>query len=307
MSTTDTSDRPDDGGEISIFGRTIKAQHLGPLMKFYEADHPLTTDERRELAKDISNGRLVSLLWASIDCLIAFLAPTAYKRFTDRRAGNPPPAGAAGTAATGNATFTGNTAGTLPRVPNGAVRRPVFHRPVLSTLLAMGVYFTSLYVHGRKHQEWRIGELEKEYSDGTLSQEERESKHRLAAVWKALSPAQLLLFAEYYAQTARNPAMKLKSPKEVAAEGPHAVHYMPPPERSIGEGFGGFAKTHVDEKPAPHWEKIREVNGFGKPVPNGSSPELANFGTDGSRVDDLTPPEPELQPTSAWERLRKSN
>lgn len=263
--------------QMSILGRYVKPEDFKHLMDFYKADHKLNQTEREFLSKDISSARNTSTLWGMFDCTIALLTPTLYKKYTERKSG--------------------------VNVPKGP-KKATFHRPILSTIFATGVYFCSVYYHSKNNQEYRIARLTVESNDPQLSEAERESKQRLLGVWKALHPAQLTLFSFYYKETVLNPGLIMKNPMDVASTDPHAVQYFPPPDHSRG---GTLAAVQEHERSAPHWEKLREANGFGPP--NASSPEEQESarGEEKENLVGLESSNSETQgSSSAWDNLRKS-
>lgn len=293
----------EEGREPTILGQKIKRDDFNHLMGFYEADHKLSPEERQVMSKDLTNSGLSTMLWALLDSSIFVTMPLVYRRFKEKKLGAPLPPPA---------------------------RLPTFLKLMFFLAAGLGVYFWSSNYHAKTDQQFRIANLEADCSSGKFSEKETESKQRLLDVWRSLDPSKLSLFTVYYFKTAADPSLALKSPKEMVSLDPHAVLYVPPPKGNEGPLQGVFGAVKEHERLAPHWEKIREANGFVAPKPETSdSSESSNSveSTDSLVINSSVNPEsfqvsedpkvtdaPLLEvekelstKTSAWERLRKGN
>ncbi|OBA20047.1 hypothetical protein METBIDRAFT_13071 [Metschnikowia bicuspidata var. bicuspidata NRRL YB-4993] len=275
----------EDHHDPMILGKKIKKDDFEHLMGFYEADHKLNTEERHIMLKDLTSSGVTTMIWALIDSSIVVTTPFIYRRYQEKKLGGP-----------------------LPVLP----RSTAFLKLIFFLVAGISVYFWSSKYHAKNDQQYRVANLEADCSSGKFSEQEIESKQRLLNVWKSLDPRNLSLFTVYYYKSASDPSLVMKSPKDMVSFDPHAVTYLPPPQKNGQlQGVLGAVKEH--EKQAPHWQKIREVNGFVSPTDDGSD---SSASIDDSQVlDDARAAEdPAFEQwkepaakTSAWDRLRKGN
>lgn len=272
--------------EPTILGKKIKREDFDHLMDFYEADHRLSTAERQVMSKDLTNSGLSTMLWALLDSSIVVTMPLVYRRYQEKKLG-----------------------GSLP----APARLPAFFKLIFFLVAGLGVYFWSSKYHAKTDQQYRIASLETDCTSGKFSEQEVETKQKLLDVWKSLDSSKLSLFTVYYFKTAADPSLAMKSPKDMVSFDPHAVMYVPPSGEQLEHSSRVFGAVKEHERQAPHWDKIREVNGF---IPTKSKDANAAASTDDIRLSE----EPRLvdgtaieldngpdRKSSAWDRLRKSN
>ncbi|KAJ8145408.1 hypothetical protein OY671_001507 [Metschnikowia pulcherrima] len=278
--------------EPTILGKKIKRDDFEHLMGFYEADHRLNTEERSVMSKDLTNSGITTMLWALLDSSIVVTTPLIYRRYKERKLGAPLPTPA---------------------------RLPAFFRSVFFSVAGLTVYFWSSKYHAKTDQQYRIASLEADCTSGKFSESETGSKQRLLNVWKTLDPGKLSLFTVYYYKTASDPSLAMKSPKDMVSFDPHAVLYVPPPQGKEGPLHNVFGAVKEHEKQAPHWEKIREVNGF---IPPKSEDRVSPSITDPADASDNVHISEDPKVTenfafesdsastgkkSAWDKLRRGN
>lgn len=259
--------------KVSFFGKQVTRGQLQPFVEFYEADHNLTTEDRKTMAADLNWISTSSQIWGTLDASLAFFAPTFYRRYMN--------------------TKTSKVAESFRNMP---VRRFI-HRPFLSTMLGTATFFVSVIYHNKNLLDYTVSMLDKEIAGTELTEDQKEAKKRQLGVWKTMVPTQMTFYYVYYWKTSKDPAQVLKDPRTMT-ENPHEVHYIPPNEHSHGE----------TQREAPQWAKIRAANGFLEPdeVKKGESEEgLGDGGVEpiGESMDMEEPKQVE-KPKSAWERVR---
>lgn len=216
-------------GSLTVMGRTIPPQQVKSLLRFYEADHQLTPEDRGILADDLVAARSRQLISGMLTSLIALFTPSMMKHFRDQA----------------RAKATGATAPT----------RPVFARPGLSISVACLTYFITMLYSGKVSMDLKIELLGREKADYLLEEHARLSKVRQFNVWKSLSADRLPLFAYYYQDTAVNPDHIMKDPRKLAAEHPNAGTYQP--NSSTTQEFVIDSEKHTSA-----WSQIRQQNGI---------------------------------------------
>lgn len=259
--------------KVSFFGKQVTRGQLQPFVKFYEADHNLTTEDRKTMAADLNWISTSSQIWGTLDASLAFFAPTFYRRYMN--------------------TKTSKVAESFRNMP---VRRFI-HRPFLSTMLGTATFFVSVIYHNKNLLDYTVSMLDKEIAGTELTEDQKEAKRRQLGVWKTMVPTQMTFYYVYYWKTSKDPAQVLKDPRTMT-ENPHEVHYIPPNEHSHGE-------IHRE---APQWAKIRAANGFleADEVKKGESEEgLGDGGVEpiGESID-VEEPKVVEKPKSAWDRVR---
>ncbi|GEQ70190.1 hypothetical protein JCM33374_g3866 [Metschnikowia sp. JCM 33374] len=275
----------------TIFGKKIKRDDFDHLMSFYHADHKLSQEERQVMSKDLTNSGLSTMLWALLDSSIVVTTPLIYRRYKEKKLGSPLPTPA---------------------------RLPAFLRSMFFSVAGLGVYFWSSKYHAKTDQDYRIACLQADCASGEFSEQETESKQRLLDVWKTLDSSKLSLFTVYYFKTASDPSLAMKSPKDMVSFDPHAVMYVPPPQGKDGPLQGVFGAVKEHERNAPHWQKIREENGFAPPKSEVPESPISTDSTAANTDNFVISEDPKItddpalesekgtsENLSAWERLRK--
>lgn len=261
--------------KVSFYGRKVSRAQLEPLVKFYQADHELTHQDRQIMASDLEKVRNTSVMWGMLDASLAFFVPTMYRRYVNSKVTK--------------------QAESLVKIP---VRRFI-HRPMLSVVIGTAVYFTSILYNANKQINSQVDKLTTSVSAGE-SEAESSSLKRMLNVWQTMLPSQVTFYYLYYWKSSQDPSFILKDPVKMT-QNPHEVHFIPPAQHK--RQFGGFSSEPELEKTLPHWEQIRKENGFVETQQNEELPEeeIGNI-TETPLPEDTTD-----KPKSAWERLRKGN
>lgn len=228
-------EKPADPNEkVTFFGKQVTRAQIEPYIKFYDADHHLTPDDRKTMATELNWISTSSQLWGMFDASLAFFAPTFYRRYT-----------------TAKATKVAELWRNMP------VKRFI-HRPFVSTMMGTLTYFLSVIYHSKNSLDYQVSLLEREITAPETEQEDAESKRRQLTVWKTMVPTQMTFYYLYYWKSSQDPLLVLKDPRTMTLN-PHEIHYMPPKE---AENTGIVEGQHDHVKEAPHWAKIRASNGF---------------------------------------------
>lgn len=256
--------------KVNFFGRQVSRGQLQPFVKFYEADHKLTTEDRKTMAADLNWISTSSQIWGMLDASLAFFAPTFYRRYMNLKSSK------------GAESFR-----TMP------VRRFI-HRPFLSTMIGTATFFVSVIYHNKNLLDYTRSMLDKEIAGTELTPDQKEAKKRQLSVWNTMIPTQMTFYYVYYWKTSSDPSLVLKDPRTMA-ENPHEVHFIPPAEHS-GES----------QREAPQWAKIRAANGFQDVDDRKETPELSEELGDGA-LEPVAEAEEGKPARSAWDRVRRGN
>lgn len=260
---------------INFYGRKVSQAQLEPLVKFYNVDRELTTEDRQTMVSDLEKVRNTSLVWGVLDGSLAFFVPTMYRRYVSSKGAKPAEA--------------------LSKTP---VRRFI-HRPLLSVAIGSLAYFTSILYNVDKQIKKQVEGLSASVS-AAESEAESASLKRMLGVWKNMFPSQITFYYMYYWKTSRDPSFILKDPVQLT-QNPHEVHFIPPAQQK--RTFGGFVSEPEQQKNSPHWDQIRKENGFAEekagPLPEAEIENVSELPSDSEQAAE--------KPTSAWERLRKGN
>lgn len=270
---------------LTIMGRSIPPEHLKPLLRFYEADHQLTSNERARLAEDLVMARRTLISSGMVFSTMTLFIPSMAKHYRENGF-------------------------TLPgRRP--ATRLPFFYKPFWSAALAAGAYFFSVYFTGKATVDSKILQLNSKLCDSLMDDEQKQSTSRILNVWKSLNVEKLPLFAFYYEDTVLHPDHIMKDPRELALKEPTIY------QRSKD----GYLETDIPNSNS--WVAIRQQHGFeekrlvpsqyGNPKhdhlhPFGESDGKNPFFVDRSdlfRQVEGDSPKQESLPVSAWDRVRK--
>lgn len=212
---------------LTLLGHKIPASQLKSLLNFFNADHQLNQKERKILADDLSAARSSLLVTGMISSTMALFVPSMNKHFREQA-----------------------------KVKLAGTSQPsknlVFHKPMLSAMLATGVYFGTMYYVSKGIRDRKILDLERELRDYLLDEEQRASKARLLDVWRALNAARVPLFVRYYQDTAVNPSYIMKDPRSLVITKTNEVNYLPLTRRS----------QELENQPTTAWSHIRQENGF---------------------------------------------
>lgn len=282
-------EKHDPNEKVTFFGKQVTRAQIEPFVKFYNADHNLSADDRKVMATELNWISNSSQLWGMFDASLAFFAPTFYRRYTTAKATN-----------------------VVESWRNLPVRRFI-HRPFLSTMIGTLTYFVSVVYHSKTSLDYQVALLEKEITSPQTAPEESEAKKRQLQVWKTMVPTQMTFYYLYYWKSSQDPSLILKDPRTMT-QNPHEVHYLPPPEAAEHPKLP-FAHAEP-EREAPHWAKIRASNGFAaseqgssddEPKEEIPEPEVSAGGSY-EDVETSLPisdkPEPKR---SAWDRVRRGN
>lgn len=268
----ENQDNSNSNEKVNFFGKQVTRAQLQPFVKFYEADHNLTTEDRKVMATELNWISNSSQIWGMLDASLAFFAPTFYRRFMNSK-----------------------TSKVAENVRNMPVRRFI-HRPFLSTMIGTATFFVSVIYHNKNLLDYTVTLLDKEIASNEFNQDQREAKKRQLGVWKTMVPTQMTFYYLYYWKTSNDPSLVLKDPRTMM-ENPHEVHYIPPPQQNHGQ-------HHENE--APQWAKIRAANGF-----LSSEDEKKDESEDEGLLDGmLEDPKEEVDSEpkrSAWDRVRRGN
>lgn len=256
---------------VTVFGKIFRPKDFKHLMQFYTADHQLTIDDRKALAADTQSLTKTVLLWSFFETTVAFLFPTGLQQYRNYKKGIP---------------FAGHKA-------------PFLHRPLLSVVLASVTQLTSQAYFSYVMRESQIKDLENRSTDSLVPEDVRQSLARQLNVWRVVEARNMTLISLYYHETAVNPSLILQNPQKMADKEPHSVHYLPPPEKKLGDSVLESVKEH--ERNAPHWAKIREQHGF---VAQGLLSDEDETELGSSDPAEPAPAEKKTEPVSAWEKLR---
>lgn len=284
MSEQENHPEPSNPNEkVNFFGRQVTRAQMEPFLKFYDADHQLTTEDRKTMATELKWVSNSAQMWGMFDASLAFFAPTFYRRYTTSK---------------------------VTKVAESWRNMPVrnfIHKPFLSVFLGTATYFVSIVYHAKTSLDYQVGLLSKEIGDREYTPEQVEAKKRQLSVWKTMVPSQMTFYYLYYWKSSTDPSLVLKNPLSMT-ENPHEVHYVPPAEQEDHQHRTPFG-THQDPE-APHWAKIRAANGFaGASEPEKESSSLFDDVLEDPITAEQIETAPEVPETkkSAWDRIRRGN
>lgn len=246
-------------------------------VKFYEADHNLTLDDRREIANDLQVMVPKIGIASNISAISGFFGLTIYDRLKNR-----------------------NPTQLLKVEPNPLMARRFVKQPFVSFCIGLICMVIGGEVTARYQFNSKMDQLQS-----------IPDKQRQLEVWKTLDHHQASLFFMYYKKSSEDPSYILKDPRTFTERELHEVHYSKPMPKSKNGVFGREDDRMVidpDSKNLTHWEQIRRANGFAPPAP---SPTSGNQGTSTDILDsgvgsNETPTDDTPSPKSAWERVREA-
>ncbi|EDK37586.2 hypothetical protein PGUG_01684 [Meyerozyma guilliermondii ATCC 6260] len=168
-------------------------------VKFYEADHQLSHEDRQVIAEDLQNVVFSTAFYGYGAGVSSFMIPTAYYTLTQ-----------------------GNSATVRRSAP---VPRGFFKKPFLSFLIGV----TAMMVTNQQVCKYKFNRK--------IQEEDQTSSHR-AAVWKSMDYHQASLFYLYYRKTAENPDFIVQDPRKVDSQSLHKVHYEPSKDEHFTSTLG---------------------------------------------------------------------
>lgn len=243
-------------------------------VKFYEADHQLTMDDRRDIANDLQTVVPKIGIASNLSAITGFFGLTLYDRLKNR-----------------------NPTQLLKVEPNPLLTRRFVKQPFVSFCIGLICMVLGGEVTARYQFSSKINQL-------LMSPE----KQRQLNVWNTLDYHQASLFFMYYKKSSEDPSFILKDPRKFTEKELHEVHYSKPVPKSPNGVFGRHDDRVVVDPESKHltqWEEIRRANGFAPAstqIVSEDSDDPFSYSSDAPSDD--TSDEPSA-PQSAWERVRQ--
>lgn len=259
----------------------MTSKQFDASVKFYEADHRLTKQDRLDLSKDLQDVVFKSSLIGYLSGIGNFFLPTIIDRFRSKKAG-----------AVAN---------------QGRFQFPRIQKPFFSFFLGLS---TMMFMHQLVSKYQFSKNIERLEADS--------SKSRQVEVWKAMDYHLASLFYLYYRKTAQNPSFTIKDPRSFTLHNVHEVHYDPPSKNThFTKALGIGDESMSQNSNLSHWDRIRLANGFypTESTSDNESPEFQSNESDpflSNPNDDTsasvnTPTQESNTKKTAWDRIREGS
>lgn len=259
----------------------MTSKQFDASVKFYEADHQLTKDDRLDLSKDLQDVVFKSSLIGYLSGIGNFFLPTIADRFQSKKVGNV--------------------------VKQGRFQFPRIQKPFFSFFLGLA---TMMFMHQLVSKYQFSKQIERLEADS--------SKSRQAEVWKAMDYHLASLFYLYYRKTAQNPTFTIKDPRSFTQHNAHEVHYDPPSKNThFTKALGIGDESMSQNSNLSHWDRIRLANGFypTESKPESESPEFQSNESEpflsstqeGSSASVDAPSQAPNTKKTAWDRIREGS
>lgn len=258
-------------------GLTPQQQQLGVAL--YEADKDLTPQDRQIIANDLRSMTTRANLWTLVDATAAFFIPTAYRSFKMKS----------------------------QKVPASEfLKQPVIHRKPLSAAIGFAVLLAAFPMELTYRWQNKINSLAAQrpsFPGEVPTESERQLK-----MWKAMPQYQAALFYGYMSKTARDQSHVFQDPRQFHGDS----MFQDLKDGKDGKSWdvegsdAGSTLGAVQDSGLPHWDHIREENGF-RPV-TGLQSDKTGFQSDsefqGTKEFLAVPESDPPVKRSAWDAVR---
>lgn len=241
------------------------------VLKFWEADHLLKPQERKQIAQDLDAFGRASASWALASSMIVLFVPTIQDRLIRYRAGKP------------------------TNLPNNVpIKAPLFKSPFKSIFLSIITFEVMMNINLYTYFQVK----RKDMALLAASETPPDKFTRMKTVWDLIPMTHAPFWARYYDLTSKNASFIMRDPRTLTKDDLHKPHYIPEAAQRRPIGFGNSTKQEQTDDNS-EWKHLRDINFPKSEVPESTLQEQLD------EADDVFPIAEESKPKSRWDEIRE--